>query len=181
MAKFDAIKVAFSNCCRLPFSRVYFSAETNRSMKKTKTVIGLFAAACVFVAIFTLFADAFGGVKDYPSSRGNCYAVMFGSQGYGAVPGMIVAWALLIASVVFLLVGSLLPSKLGGIVLGIGAVISLGASIAFFFAPGMFASVAQTTFIEEAPSLGVGLICTSIFGIAGGIVGLFGARTAMKE
>lgn len=153
-------------------------------MKKRKTLIGLVATVCVIVAIFTLFADAFSsGVKEYGSSRGSVYQVMFGNwQGYDAVPGMIVAWVLLLVAAAFVLIGSFLPSKIGGLALGIGAVASLAGSIMFFFAPGMFSAVTgRAEFLTEAPSIGVGIIVSAVFGILGALIALFAARSAMKE
>lgn len=151
-------------------------------MKKTKTLIGLVAVAFALVAIFTLFADAFGGVDTYASSRGNAYQVMFGNyQGYNAVPGLIAAWVILLVGTVFLLIGSFLPSKIGGITLGIGAIAILAGSIIFFFGPQMFSGVADRSFVEETPTLGVGLILSAIFGILSALMGLFAARSAMKE
>ena len=152
-------------------------------MKKRKTLIGLVAAVCSIVAIFTLFADAFAGVSgEYGSSRGNFYQIMFGNwQGYDAVPGMIIAWVLLLVAAVVLTLGSFLPSKLGGLVLGVGALVVLAGSIMLFFAPAMFTAVANTTFIEEAPAIGVGIIVSAVFGILAALIALFGARSAMKE
>ena len=152
-------------------------------MKKRKTLIGLVATVCAIVAIFTLFADAFSsGVKDYPSSRGNVYQVMFGNfQGYDAVPGMIVAWVLLLVAALFILVGSFLPSKIGGLTLGIGAIAAVAGSIMFFFAPGMFEAVVGKEILIEKPGVGVGIIVSAIFGILAGLIALFGARSAMKE
>ena len=151
-------------------------------MKSKKTLIGLFALVCAIVAIFTLFADAFSGVSEYASSRGNVYQVMFGNfQGYDPVPGIIVAWSLLLAGAFFLLVGVIFPGKIGGIILGGGALFLLAGSIMFFFAPGMFASVANRDLSAEPVGLGVGLIVSAIFGIVGALIAFFGARTAMKE
>ena len=150
-------------------------------MKKRKTLIGLVADICAIVAIFTLFADAFGGVGDYPSSRGNVYQVMFGYQGVDAIPGLIVAWVLLLVAILVILFGCFLPSKIGGLTLGVGAVICLAGSIMLFFVPQMFASVANKVMIEEVPTIGVGLIVSAIFGILAAVIALFGARSAMKE
>ncbi|MCR5078909.1 MAG: hypothetical protein K6B65_03190 [Bacilli bacterium] len=152
-------------------------------MKKTKTLIGLVATICAIVAIFTLFAAAFAGVNNYPSGRGSVYQIMFGNyQGYDAVPGLIAAWAVLLAASLTLLIGSFLPSKLGGIVLGLGALLSLTAGILFFFGPQFYLAVINNgqPVAEENPTLGYGLIISAIFAILGAIMGLFAARTAMK-
>ena len=152
-------------------------------MKRTKTLIGLVATVAMIVAIFTLFACAFGGVKDYPSSRGSAFQVMFGYQGYDAVPGLIAAFVLLVVSAVILLVGTFLPSKAGMIGLGLGAVVGIVGAVLLFFGPQMFLGVANAgaPLVEENPTLGVGLILPAIFGIVGGLFGLLGARNAMKE
>ena len=150
-------------------------------MKKRKTLIGLFATVLAIVAIFTLFADAFGGVGDYPSSRGNVYQVMFGYQGVDAIPGLIIAWVLLLVAIVVILLGSFLPSKIGGLTLGVGAVVCLAGSIMLFFAPQMFTATANKVMIEETPTIGVGIIVSAIFGILAAIISLFGDRSAMKE
>ena len=152
-------------------------------MKKTKMLIGLVAAICAIVAIFTLFAAAFGGVNNYPSSRGNVYQIMFGNyQGYDAIPGLIAAWALLLAGAFSLLIGAFLPSKLGGLVLGIGALVTLAAAIMFFFGPQFYLAVINNgqPVAEENPVLGYGLIFSAIFAILGSVMGLFAARTAFK-
>ena len=150
-------------------------------MKKTKTLIGLLATICALVAIFTLFCTAFGNVGEFPSSRGSAFDVMFGSQSYDAVPGMIAAFVILCVAAFVLLAGSLLPSKLAMIVLGVGSVLSLVGAIMLFFAPGMFQAVAGSSLEAEVPTLGIGLILPAIFGILGGLIGLLGARNAMKE
>ena len=152
-------------------------------MKKTKTLIGLVATICAIIGIFTLFASAFSGVNGYPSGRGNAYQIMFGGyQGYDAIPGLIAAWVLLIVGATLLLVGSFFPSKLGGILLGLGAIVTLVGSILFFFGPQFYLGVINggEPVAEENPTLGVGLILPAVFGILGALLGLFGARTAMK-
>ena len=152
-------------------------------MKKTKTLIGLVATVAVIVAIFTLFADAFGGVRDYPSSRGSAYQIMFGHQGYDAVPGLIAAFVLLCVGALVLLIGSFFPSKIGAIILGIGAITALVGSVLLFFGPSMFLAVANNgaALTEENPTLGVGLILPAIFGILGSLFGFFGARAGLRD
>ena len=150
--------------------------------RKVNIILGLMATVVAIVSVFVLFATAFGAsdVASHPSTLGSCYDVMFGKQGLNAVPMLIVAWSLQLAAILFMLIGAILPGKLGTFGLGLGAVLLVVAGIFWLSAPGFFAGVNSISADVEKVVNGTGTILGAVFSFLGALLGAYGAYRAFK-
>lgn len=151
--------------------------------RKVNIIIGIISAVAAVVTIFVLFATCFGpsnSVMGYPSSFGSCFDVMFGAHGYSGVPALVTAFVLQIVAAVFLLIGAILPGKLGTFGLGIGALAIVVAGVLWFMAPNLFLSINKVNPDAEQVVAGVGNILTGVFCLVSGLLGAYGAYRAFK-
>ena len=151
--------------------------------RKVTIIIGIVATVLAVVSIFTLFATCFGASDSpagHPSTLGSCYDVMFGKQGFNPVPALIVAFVLQIVAAVFMLVGAILPGKLGMFGLGVGALALVVCGILWLLAPTFFLSVNKISASAEIVVSGTGNIVTAILCFVSGVLALYGAYRAFK-
>ncbi len=149
--------------------------------RKVNIFLGIAAAVLGIVAVLVLFATAFGAsdFSDHPSTLGSCFNVMFGYQGYSAVPLLIVGFVLQCCGIFFAILGAIFRSKLGAINLGIAAICFVVGGIFWFMSPSAFLSVNKVGAAENVV-LGTGAILTAVFSLGGALVALYGAYRAFK-
>lgn len=150
--------------------------------RKTQIALGLVTTVLAIVSIFVLFTTAFGASDSigYPSSFGNCFKAMFGTSAIKPVPMLIVAFILQIVAAVFALIGSLFPGKLGGIILGIAAVLLVAAGVFWIMAPTLFLNANTVNPLVEKVTHGTGTILAMVFTFLPGLIGLYGAYRTFK-
>ncbi|MBE6127516.1 MAG: hypothetical protein E7182_06040 [Erysipelotrichaceae bacterium] len=151
--------------------------------RKVNIVLGILVSVLAIVSVFILFATAFGksDYSDHPSTLGSCFNVMFGNQGFEPVPGLIVAFVLQCVAILFALIGTILPGKIGGLSLGIAAASMVGGGILWLLAPSMFSSINPIAAQAETVTHGTGTILTAVICFLGGLLGLYGGYRAIKE
>ncbi len=152
--------------------------------KKTNTLLGLASAILAIVAIFVLFSTAFGNEAGDPSVRGNVFGIMFGTgeTNRNLVPGLIAAFALLLAGTLTSLITALIKGK--GAMIGFAlTLILLGvAGTLFILGPSFYISSNYVTSdLKDQISLGTGLICAVTFSYAGALLSLYGAYSSFKN
>ena len=153
--------------------------------KRFKIILGIATTVIAIVAIMFGFASAFGDIRNYPSSRGTMFQVMFGHAGYENVPALIVAFVFLIVAAVFALISSFLPGKLGLIGFGLVALLLVAGGIMIFFTPNLFlsanADVISAESLKENPvNAGLGVYGMGIISIVGGVAAAYCARLSVK-
>lgn len=152
--------------------------------KKTNVFLGLATAVMALVAIFVLFSTAFGDEIGDPSVRGNVFYIMFGSEkrSLNMVPGLIVAFSLLLLGTLTSLISALLKGKAASIGFAITLIALVAAGVLFILAPNMYASANNLSSLTSAKelTLGPGLLCGAIFSFLGALLSLYGTYSSFK-
>jgi len=151
--------------------------------RKVSIVLGIIVTVLAIVSVFTLFATAFGAsdAPGHPSTLGSCFDVMFGKQGFSAVPTLIVAFVLQCAAIAVGIVGAILPGRIGGITLGVAAALLVGAGIIWFMSPSLFSAINPLSSWAETVSLGTGSILTAVFCLVAALLGLYSGYRSFKN
>ncbi len=151
--------------------------------RKVHIALGVIVALLSIVSVLVLFATAFGNsdYSEHPSTLGSCYNVMFGYQGFKPVPGLIVAFALQCAAILFAIIGTILPGRIGGGCLGLTAILLVVGGILWLTAPSMFSSINPIAAQAETVVHGTGTVLTAVMCLLGGVLGLYGAYRSFKE
>lgn len=151
--------------------------------RRIHIILGIIVTVLSVVSVFVLFATAFGS-SDYsghPSTLGNCFNIMFGSQGFEPVPGLIVAFVLQCVAIFFGLLGAILPGRIGGISLGLTAILLAVAGVLWLMAPSMFSKINVIAAQAETITQGTGTILTAVLCFLGGVLGLYSGYRSFKE
>ena len=150
--------------------------------RKVNMILGLVATVVAIVSVLVLFATAFGAsdVASHPSTLGSCFNVMFGNQGFNAVPMLIVAFVLQLVAAFFMLIGAILPGKLGMFGLGLAGVCLAVAGVFWLMAPNFFKGANTVSADVEAVVNGTGTILAAVFSFLGALLGLYGAYRTFK-
>ena len=152
--------------------------------RKVSIIIGLLVTVLAVTAILVCFASAFGADSaGYADTRGNVFQIAFGYQGKNAIPMLITAFILQCVAVLFALFGAILPARLGGISLGIAALLLIAGGVIYLFAPSLYQSANAASIVPvagETINNGSGILLTSIFSIVGGVIGIYGGYRAFK-
>lgn len=150
--------------------------------RKVNIILGLIASVAAIVSVLVLFATAFGAsdIVSHPSTLGSCFNVMFGSQNFNAVPMLIVAFSLQVAAIFFMLLGAILPGKLGVGGLGLAAILLVVAGILWLNAPNFFAGVNTVSADVEKVVNGTGTILAAVFSFFAAVLGAYGAYRLVK-
>ena len=150
--------------------------------RKANIIMGLVATVMAIVSVFTLFAVAFGNsdAAGNPSTLGSVYDVMFGNQGFNAVPTLIAAFILQLVAILFCLIGSIMPGRLGAFGLGFAAILLVVAGIFYLVAPNFFLSINKVETLAEEVVLGPGCIVSAIFAFVAALIGVYGGYRAFK-
>lgn len=150
--------------------------------RKLNIALGLLSSVLAIVSILVLFATAFGDTGDsgasFPSSMGSGFDVMFGSQGYSAVPLLIVAFVLQCVAAVVALIGGILPGKLGLFGFGITALLLVIAGIFWLCGPSSFQAINNVR--AEKITNGTGTILAGVFCFVGALLSAYGGYRNAK-
>lgn len=152
--------------------------------RRVSLIIGLLVTILAITSILVCFAPAFGADSaGYADTRGNVFQIMFGYQGKNAIPALIVAFVLQCVAVLFGLLGAFLPARLGGINLGVAALLLIVSGVLFLFAPNFYSSANASSIVPiagETIGNGTGILLTSIFSIVSGVIGIYGGYRSFK-
>lgn len=128
------------------------------------------------IALFVLFGNAFQDEARYSG-----FYVMFGDTSHDLepVPGLIVAFALLIVAIVEPLIAPLFDNKGKMFVYGLEAILLAAAGVIFLFQTQLFSATNPISFAVDLTP-GTGTICCIVFSFIGAAFALLGLLRAKK-
>lgn len=159
--------------------------------KRINALLGTAVAIFTIVAIFVLFAAAFGeegGTED--AGRGSVFTVMFGLGGldydaakvYPPIPALIVAFAFLCTAVVTSIASAIASGRIASMIQLVTALLLITAGIIFLCIYPLYKASLPENYAENlrAMDLGAGTICAVIFAFMGGALSAYGAYRNFK-
>lgn len=152
--------------------------------RKANIILGLIATLFGIVSIFTLFATAFGAsdTPGHASTLGSCFDVMFGSNERNLlpVPLLITAFMFQVVAIPVLLIGAIIPGRIGSFGLALGAILLAVAGVFWLTSPTFFLAINKMEPSAENVVLGTGAIITAVFAFVSGLLGLYNAYRNFK-